>query len=203
MGPSPSLLTLFFKIQWHSPILGSHYAISVVPAVVSFLLLSPPWPCPISSINCIYLYFPLYREAWLAAVHGVAKSQTWLTNWTELNWYICQNSLNCNFYLFFRNVCIWLLWIFIAALGLFLVSMSGDYSLSLSVGHELLIAGSNMYFISLCWSLGNLAGQQSIHILFLFLNRSQGPQFTSSYCRWKLARVKNPAYFQSISSFAP
>ena len=26
------------------------------------------------------------REAWPAAVHGVAKSQTWLSNWTELNW---------------------------------------------------------------------------------------------------------------------
>ena len=25
------------------------------------------------------------REAWYAAVHGVAKSQTWLSNWTELN----------------------------------------------------------------------------------------------------------------------
>ena len=25
------------------------------------------------------------REAWLAAVHGVAKSRTWLNNWTELN----------------------------------------------------------------------------------------------------------------------
>ena len=24
------------------------------------------------------------REAWLAAVHGVAKSRTWLSNWTEL-----------------------------------------------------------------------------------------------------------------------
>ena len=23
------------------------------------------------------------REAWHAAVHGVAKSQTWLSNWTE------------------------------------------------------------------------------------------------------------------------
>ena len=28
------------------------------------------------------------REAWRAAVHGVAKSLTWLSNWTELNW-IC------------------------------------------------------------------------------------------------------------------
>ena len=26
------------------------------------------------------------REAWCAAIHGVAKSRTWLSNWTELNW---------------------------------------------------------------------------------------------------------------------
>ena len=26
------------------------------------------------------------REAWHAAVHGVANSQTWLSDWTELNW---------------------------------------------------------------------------------------------------------------------
>ena len=26
------------------------------------------------------------REAWRAAVHGVAKSRTWLRDWTELNW---------------------------------------------------------------------------------------------------------------------
>ena len=26
------------------------------------------------------------REAWCAAAHGVAKSQTWLRDWTELNW---------------------------------------------------------------------------------------------------------------------
>ena len=25
------------------------------------------------------------REAWRAAVHGVAKSWTWLSDWTELN----------------------------------------------------------------------------------------------------------------------
>ena len=26
------------------------------------------------------------REAWCAAVHGVTKSRTWLSKWTELNW---------------------------------------------------------------------------------------------------------------------
>ena len=26
------------------------------------------------------------REAWRVAIHGVAKSQTWLSDWTELNW---------------------------------------------------------------------------------------------------------------------
>ena len=26
------------------------------------------------------------REAWCAAGHGAAKSQTWLSNWTKLNW---------------------------------------------------------------------------------------------------------------------
>ena len=28
----------------------------------------------------------MYREAWRAAIHGVAKSRTWLSDWTELNW---------------------------------------------------------------------------------------------------------------------
>ena len=27
------------------------------------------------------------REAWRAVVHAVTKSQTWLSNWTELNWH--------------------------------------------------------------------------------------------------------------------
>ena len=26
------------------------------------------------------------REAWHAAIHGVTKNRTWLSNWTELNW---------------------------------------------------------------------------------------------------------------------
>ena len=28
----------------------------------------------------------MHREAWRAAIHGVTKSWTWLSYWTELNW---------------------------------------------------------------------------------------------------------------------
>ena len=37
------------------------------------------------------------REGWRAAVHEVTKSQTWLSNWAELNWeknvYLCKPPL--------------------------------------------------------------------------------------------------------------
>ena len=32
------------------------------------------------------------REAWRAGIHGVTKSRTWLSNWTELNWASWQSS---------------------------------------------------------------------------------------------------------------
>ena len=39
------------------------------------------------------------REAWRVAIHGVAKSRTWLSNWTELNCWLpvsrhCLNTVN-------------------------------------------------------------------------------------------------------------
>ena len=34
------------------------------------------------------------RETWHAAVHGVAKSWTWLSDWTELNWLFWKKSYN-------------------------------------------------------------------------------------------------------------
>ena len=33
------------------------------------------------------------REAWCATIHGVAKSRTWLSNWTELNSSVCYHPL--------------------------------------------------------------------------------------------------------------
>ena len=36
------------------------------------------------------------REAWCAAVHGVTKSRTWLSDWTELNqWLIHEKQVSC------------------------------------------------------------------------------------------------------------
>ena len=32
------------------------------------------------------------REAWCATVHGVTKGQTWLSDWTELNWFLFYSS---------------------------------------------------------------------------------------------------------------
>ena len=49
------------------------------------------------------------REAWRAVVHGVAKSWTWLSDWTELNWTESndrhlEDSLNCNTPIFWDMV---------------------------------------------------------------------------------------------------
>ena len=41
------------------------------------------------------------REAWHAAVHGVAKSQTWLSDWTQLNCYYFISSASFAFNLLF------------------------------------------------------------------------------------------------------
>ena len=41
------------------------------------------------------------REAWCAAVHGIAQSWTWLSNWTELNLILYSLNLVQKFLLFF------------------------------------------------------------------------------------------------------
>ena len=40
------------------------------------------------------------REAWCAAVHGVPKSRTRLSNWTELNWIKFSNTIMCRLFKF-------------------------------------------------------------------------------------------------------
>ena len=51
----------------------------------------------------------MYREDWLAAVHGVAKSWTQLSNWNELNWNIVLSIINTLFHITFTTI----LWRFI------------------------------------------------------------------------------------------
>ena len=44
------------------------------------------------------------REAWHAAIHGVTKNRTRLSNWTELNWIYSQSSESLCFFLLFENI---------------------------------------------------------------------------------------------------
>ena len=46
------------------------------------------------------------REAWLAVVHGVAKSWTWLSDWTELKIFISPGSVFCSLFSFLLLICI-------------------------------------------------------------------------------------------------
>ena len=49
------------------------------------------------------------REAWRAAIHGVAKSWVWLSDWTELNIYLVSSTSNINIYLNYIHKFLWLL----------------------------------------------------------------------------------------------
>ena len=44
------------------------------------------------------------RQAWYAVVHGVAKSRTWLSNWTKLN-SMCGRERRYLFFLIFKWIC--------------------------------------------------------------------------------------------------
>ena len=42
------------------------------------------------------------REAWRAAIHGVTKSRTQLSNWTELNWTLFWTNFGCFLFTIFK-----------------------------------------------------------------------------------------------------
>ena len=65
------------------------------------------------------------REAWCATVHGVAKSWTWLNDWTELNWFL----LSCNYVVIHNHT--------------FLVTLMTQYSLKYM---RLLMKHFSLYF---------------------------------------------------------
>ena len=48
----------------------------------------------------------MVREAWHALVHGVAKSQTRLSDWTELNWCLCGGRVRFTLLFFPGVICI-------------------------------------------------------------------------------------------------
>ena len=53
------------------------------------------------------------REAWCAAVHGVTKSQTWLSDWTELNWLHSRAKFQSRKTSAFVNLLVWVSLLFV------------------------------------------------------------------------------------------
>ena len=57
------------------------------------------------------------REAWRAAIHGVAKSRTRLSDWTELNWYF-----SLIYFVLVNRVILWKCYLCLYMVGLLLFS---------------------------------------------------------------------------------
>ena len=70
------------------------------------------------------------REAWPAAVHGVTKSRTRLSYWTELNWILCLLTLYLAATL--PTMVIWVHGIFFPPKSIFLILISYNYPFILS-----------------------------------------------------------------------
>ena len=69
------------------------------------------------------------REAWHAAVHGVAKNRTWLSDWTELTevvWIIV-SSLKESWLLFSGRLHCWQIFLILSSLALFVIIIEEIY----------------------------------------------------------------------------
>ena len=88
------------------------------------------------------------REAWHAAIHGVAKSRTWLSDWTELNWTCMKSSLEetC----FFHSIIFLYFFALITEEG-FLISPCYSLTLCIQMGIIFLFsfAFSSLFFLAI------------------------------------------------------
>ena len=77
-------------------------------------------------------------KAWRAAIHGVANSRTWLSDWTELNWRI--KDLFCTAHFLSHTVC----WIVLFLLSLFLGTDSKTNSIVFIFVHNCNFSGASL-----------------------------------------------------------
>ena len=88
------------------------------------------------------------REAWRAAIHGVTKSRTRLSNWTELNWTDTNLWNECNFvvvWTFFGTAFPGMLASYVSILKVF-----NKYSTVSKSGYLLLKSEQKLELVSMC-----------------------------------------------------
>ena len=107
------------------------------------------------------------REAWCAAVHGVAKNQTQLSDWTELNWNVMKMKAHP---MAFKNSSHWL-W----KCSLYFYD-TGNPELKLGVGGGL--SGRFLHLLSNSWKLASW-----FHLGFK-------PAHSSRHIHWKVFSIE-------------
>ena len=116
------------------------------------------------------------REAWHAAVHGVTKSWTWLSDWTELK---IEKKL---FQTFWKHIHLYALSILIV-----LGSLGGALELKLHSLHHHVPLGVSPVLRSIAtktWSLSQLLGLQCLGAGFCFLDMTPPSEV---HCPWVLS----------------
>ena len=125
------------------------------------------------------------REAWPAAIHGVAKSRTWLSDWTELNWISPKLPFNrkiCNHFLqsrciselswnFLKNANVQVLLFFSKVPDMFLLSSHVQKQLDYMM---------IFYFYLVCFTFSISYSMLPFHLVYVFQFLLQ--QATKVYC---------------------